>query len=89
MTDLIWLDRLNWDVDLAVSRQFHITESQTLEFRADAFNITNSFVSLPPITAMPGTAQVPNFENFSNSQFGQNLAASPTRKMQFALKYTF
>jgi hypothetical protein len=78
-----------WDVDLAVSRQFHITERQSLEFRADAFNITNSFVSLPPTTAMPGTAQVPNFENFSNSQFGQNLAASPTRKMQFALKYTF
>jgi len=78
-----------WDVDLAVSRQFRITEKQALELRADAFNITNSFVSMPPSTAMPGSNAVPSFENISSNDFGRNIIAWPTRKMQFALKYTF
>ena len=89
-----------WGLDMAVSRQFHLTERQALEFRADAFNVTNSFVSNPPPAAMPGTPAVPNFENISSNQFGQ-IVSSPganagtpygaqiTRKMQFALRYSF
>jgi len=78
-----------WEMDAALSRIFRIKERQSIELRADAFNLTNSFVSLPPGTAMPGSLAVPNFESISSNQFGLNLAAQPTRKIQFALKYTF
>jgi Carboxypeptidase regulatory-like domain/TonB dependent receptor len=79
-----------WDIDLAVSREFRLTERQSLQLRADAFNLTNSFVTLVPSTATPTSAAVPNFESLaSSSQFGVLNGAQPTRKMQFALKYTF
>jgi hypothetical protein len=89
-----------WDLDLALSRQFRITERQKLELRADAFNITNSFVTFvggaqavgPSIsTAMPGSPAVPAYDSItSGSLFSLNNAyAQPTRKIQFALKYIF
>ena len=78
-----------WGVDVAVSRQFHLTERQALEFRVDAFNLANSFVSMPPSTAMPGSNAVPSFENISSNDFGRNIIAQPARKTQFALKYSF
>ena len=78
-----------WDMDLALSRIFRIRERQSLEVRADAFNLTNSFVSLPPTTASPGNAVVPAFEAVNSNLFGINNAAQPTRKIQFALKYAF
>jgi len=78
-----------WEVDMALSRIFRIRERQTLEIRADAFNLTNSFVSLPPSTASPGNAAVPSFEAINSNLFGINNAAQPTRKIQFALKYAF
>ena len=57
---------------------------------ADAFNISNSFIANPPSTASPLSGAVPAFENLNGpSQFGLINAAQPTRKMQFALKYTF
>jgi len=78
-----------WEVDMALSRIFHVWEKHTLEIRADAFNLTNSFVSLPPTTASPGNAAVPSFEAINSNLFGINNAAQPTRKIQFALKYNF
>jgi hypothetical protein len=78
-----------WDMDMALSRIFRIRERQSVEVRADAFNLTNSFVSLPPTTASPGNAAVPSFEAINSNLFGINNAAQPTRKIQFALKYTF
>jgi hypothetical protein len=79
-----------WDIDMALSREFRLTERQSLQLRADAFNLTNSYVSMPPGTATPTSAAVPAFESLaSSSQFGLLNAAQPTRKMQFALKYTF
>jgi hypothetical protein len=37
-----------WDLDLALSRRFVIKERQYLELRADAFNLSNSFVPAFP-----------------------------------------
>ncbi len=78
-----------WDIDLALSREFTIREGQRLQVRADAFNLTNSYVSNPASTATPTSAAVPAFEGVTNNLFGVLNAAYPTRKMQFALKYTF
>ncbi len=79
-----------WDIDLALSREFPIREKTRLQLRADAFNLTNSFVSNPASTASPTSAAVPAFENLNGANlFGILNAAQPTRKMQFALKYTF
>ena len=86
-----------WDVDLALSRQFRFKERQAIELRADAFNIANAFVPAFPgttpavqaATAAPSSPAVPAFAALNSNQFGQLLAAFPTRKIQFALKYTF
>jgi len=78
-----------WGLDMALSRNFQIREKQTIQIRADAFNVTNSFIPLVTPTANPISGAVPAFVNVSNNLFGQILSAQPTRKMQFALKYAF
>jgi hypothetical protein len=83
-----------WDLDMSLSREFRITERQAIELRADAFNLTNSYVSLmaantPFSTAYGNPTTGPGFALITNNQFGQILGAQPTRKIQFALKYTF
>jgi hypothetical protein len=79
---------------MSLSRDFRITERQAIELRADAFNLTNSYVSLmaantPFSTAYGNPTTGPGFALITNNQFGQILGAQPTRKIQFALKYTF
>ena len=66
-----------WQFDVALSRVFRFRESQSLEFRAEAFNLPNRF--------RPGDINL----NFTSSQFGQILTALDPRIMQFALKYAF
>jgi hypothetical protein len=66
-----------WQFDVALSRNFRFKESQRLEFRAEAFNLTNSFRMENPQT------------NITNSNFGQVTAARDPRIMQFAMKYFF
>ena len=69
-----------WQFDIAVSRTFQLREQQKLEFRADAFNVTNSF--------HPGNPTV----NLNSGNFGQITATATggdPRIMQFALKYIF
>ena len=68
-----------WEWDEAVSRQFKVRENQMLEFRVEAFNVTNSLRR-----GNPGTT-------FSNANtFGViNTSAGGPRIMQFALKYMF
>jgi len=83
-----------WDLDMSVSRDFRITERQAIELRADAFNLTNSYVALmaantPFSTAYGNPTTGPAFSLINGNQFGQILGAQPTRKIQFALKYTF
>ncbi len=78
-----------WEMDMAVSRIFRIRERHSFEIRADAFNLTNSFVSNPASSAQPGSSVTNAFEGLSSNLFGINNAAQPTRKIQFALKYAF
>jgi hypothetical protein len=65
---------------------FRFTERQTVQLRADVFNVTNSFVSDAP-TANPTSGAVPGLDRGPNL-FGVLNTAQPTRKMHRA-KYTF
>ena len=70
-----------WQFDVALSRNFRFKESQRLELRAEAFNLTNSFRMDIPTTNTTTT--------ITSSTFGQITAARDPRIMQFALKYFF
>jgi hypothetical protein len=66
-----------WQFDAALSRSFQFREAQRIEFRAEAFNLTNSFHMNDPDNV------------FNNNTFGQVRSAKDPRIMQFALKYFF
>ena len=74
-----------WEWDQTMSRQFRITESQHLEVRAEAFNVTNS-----ERLGNPGVV-------FSSASTFGKITSSATcgtvsgceRVIQFALKYVF
>src|SRR6185437_14707218 len=81
-----------FDIDVALSRIFRVSERFTLQARAEAFNILNhtSFVgafapSGQPAGATFGTASV----NLSASNFGQVTGAYDPRILQFAMKLIF
>lgn len=64
-------------LDSALSKTFPIRERAGLEFRAEAFNITN-------------TANFGNVvRTFGVPTFGEILSANPARRIQFALKLKF
>ena len=67
----------NWQFDVSVSRTFQFAEMQKLEFRAEAFNITNSLRMENPNTVL------------NSNTFGQVTRARDPRIMQFVLKYLF
>jgi hypothetical protein len=66
-----------WDWDAALSRVFRIKEGQEIEFRAEAYNVSNSFRPVNPTVTL------------NSSNFGLITASRATRDMQFALKYKF
>ena len=66
-----------WQFDLSLTRGFEVTETQTLEFRAEMYNVTNSFRPVNPET------------NLRSSTFGVIRNSRDPRIMQFALKYIF
>ena len=67
--------RFNWDFSLF--RIFQVTESSRLEFRAEAFNFTNT-----PKFGNPAA-------NVNNSGFGEITAASEERQFQVGLRLEF
>jgi hypothetical protein len=72
--------RADWNknLDLSIFRSFSITEKKRFEFRAEAFNITNT-----PVFASPDT-------NFQSPNFGiVSSTANTERQLQFALKFYF
>ena len=73
-----------WAFDLALSRTFNVREKQKLEFRAEAFNVTNSMRREFSVLREGNQALV-----LSSNIFGQIDAALDPRIIQFALKYVF
>src|SRR6185295_11299921 len=66
-----------WDFDMALSREFRFLEKQSIQFRWEAYNVTNSFRPVNPNA------------DITNALFGQIRASRSPRIMQFALKYMF
>jgi carboxypeptidase family protein len=66
-----------WTLDIALARTVKVRENQRVEFRAEAFNLTNSVRYNNPTS------------NLSTNTFGQITSALDPRIMQFALKYVF
>lgn len=66
-----------WTLDAALTREFRVTQQQRLEFRVEAFNLTNALRMRNPVT------------NFNAGNFGRVTAAEDPRIMQFAVKYFF
>ena len=64
-------------IDMGLTRAFQIREGQSLEFRAEAFNLPNHLNPGNPVTVL------------SNSRFGSIQSALDPRIMQLALKYVF
>ena len=69
-----------FNTDLALLRNFRITEAKALQFRLETFNLFNH-------TQFFGPAAVNG--NVDSGLFGQVVNAAPPRLMQLALKYTF
>jgi hypothetical protein len=79
-----------WSFDMALSRIFRFRESQRLEFRAEAYNITNSF--RPGCAQGLGTACPTGgveTSNLTSNVFGVLRNSMEPRILQFALKYAF
>ena len=76
------------DINMALVRKFKVRESQTVEFRAEAFNLPNHLNLYNPGANAPGLpTQNTNVVNSVN--FGKLLTARDPRIIQFALKYVF
>ncbi len=67
----------SFQLDTSLSRTFRLTESQKLDFRAEAFNVPNRMNANAPVTAL------------NNANFGKIQTATDPRIMQFAVKWTF
>jgi hypothetical protein len=68
----------NKNLDLSLFRSFSFTETKRFEFRAEAFNVTNT-----PVFATPDSnLQDPNFGVVSST-------ANTERQLQIALKFYF
>jgi hypothetical protein len=66
-----------WQFDMALARTFRFRETQSMEFRAEAYNVLNRF--------RPGIINT----SLSSAQFGKIRTALDPRILQFALKYLF
>jgi hypothetical protein len=72
--------RTDWsrNLDLSLFRDFPIRERLKLQFRAEAFNLTDTPVYAAPVA------------NFSNANFGKVLStANSPRQLQLAMKLRF
>jgi hypothetical protein len=66
-----------WNIDVALSRTFQVTERHGFDFRVESFNVLNHPQFNNPSTAM------------NSATFGRITSARDPRIMQLALKYHF
>jgi hypothetical protein len=66
--------------DMAVVKNLRLTESKSLQFRLEAFNVFNHAQFFGP-QSVDG--------NISSSTFGQAVSAAAPRLVQGAVKFTF
>ena len=64
-------------IDMGITRKFQLRERQTLEFRAEAFNMPNHVNPGLPDTTL------------TSATFGKILSAGDPRIIQMALKFLF
>jgi hypothetical protein len=64
-------------IDMGLTRKFRIRENQSVEFRVEAFNVSNHLNPGIPILTL------------SNASFGKIQSAADPRIMQLALKFVF
>ena len=70
-----------FNTDLALLRNFQITESKVLQFRLETFNLFNHAQFFGPAAV--------NGDVDNSTLFGRVVNAAPPRLIQLALKYTF
>jgi len=75
-----------WNIDMSLSRNFKIRERDTITFRAEAFNLTNSVVMGGVTTGVTSASFGRLTPQVQSTAPGNNTTA---RVMQFALKYSF
>src|SRR5579871_2332648 len=75
------------NMDVALTKQFFITESKRLEFRAEGFNVFNH-----QVWGVPGTSIAPSFSggavSYGTAGTITGIASTP-RQLQLALKFMF
>ncbi len=72
----------SYELDMALTRNFHITERQQVQFRWEVFNVPNEAIFANPTSSNTASA------NFGTVTATAN-AGNDQRIMQFALKYIF
>ena len=78
-----------WEWDQAITREFPLREMMRLEFRAEAFNLTNSVRPGAPNTTLSGTyGQITGDQPTTGGGTGIS-AGSGARILQFAMKFVF
>jgi hypothetical protein len=78
--------------DFSLFKDFKLTESKTLEFRAESFNIFNAVNLAPPGGGVPGAYTAlggSSGTDVATPTFMQIYSAAPGREIQFALKFIF
>jgi hypothetical protein len=77
-----------WQVDMAASREFRVREGYTLEFRGEAFNLSNSRRSGIAYPSLLAGASGINL-TYGTAGFGTQTSSLDPRIMQMALKFVF
>jgi hypothetical protein len=76
--------------DVSVYKDFKLTESKTLQFRAESFNLFNrANFSFGAATGAFGDLGGATGTDVTTPTFMQTLNAAPAREIQFALKFLF
>jgi hypothetical protein len=75
-------------IDIGLVRIFRLREKQSVEFRAEAFNVANHVNACSSISGQQGSPTCMS-TNLTDATFGRVLAAGDPRIMQMALKFVF